>query len=658
MEQLDFVRNIAQVPSGALALILLGPLLGFVVNSFRVLAAARTGGRAGEAATSFFACAGALFSFVFSVAAFLALKSQPEGTLLTQSLFPWMESADLHITVGLQMDPLAALMVLFVTLTASLIHVYSIGYMKGDPGHARYFSYLNLFLFFMLLLVLADGLPLMFVGWEGVGLCSYLLIGFWFEDRAKAEAGKKAFLANRVGDAGFLVGMFLAFTALGSLNFVEMQASRGAMSAIFATATCLAFLLGAAGKSAQIPLYVWLPDAMAGPTPVSALIHAATMVTAGVYMVARLHFLFALSPVALTVVALVGVATALLAALIAVAQNDIKKVLAYSTISQLGLMFLGAGTGGYSSGIFHVMTHAFFKAALFLGAGSVIHALHGEQDIRKMGGLLKHIPLTAITFWVAWWSLCGVPGFSGFFSKDEILWRALATPHLFLPGLPVLLFAAGLAVTFLTGFYMTRLFVLVFFGEFRGTRDQEERIHESPLVMTVPLVILAVLSAGAGWLGMPHSIGGSHWVEDFMEPVFAHSTPEASALPETAEPYLMLVSTLVALAGMGFAWLHYRPKPAKAAGFRALAPLRRLFEEKFYVDEIYDATVLAFVRFLSDRVSFRFLDRLVIERAVEMLAVAGSRAAGLARRVQAGAARAYLAYLLVGAGFLLWWVTR
>jgi NADH-quinone oxidoreductase subunit L len=659
MEELEIVRNIAQVPHSALALVLMAPLAGFLLNALRTLVAAGGGPRPGEGATSFFACAGALLSFLFAAAAFLALRSQPEGSVLVQPLFPWIESGELHVPVGLQMDPLSALMALFVTFTASVIHVYSIGYMKGDAGHSRYFAYLNLFLFFMLLLILSDGLLAMFVGWEGVGLCSYLLISFWFTDAAKAEAGKKAFLANRVGDAGFLVGIFLAYTALGSLNFAEMQSSRGAMSALFATATCLAFFMGAAGKSAQIPLYVWLPDAMAGPTPVSALIHAATMVTAGVYMVARLHFLFALSPVALTVVAVIGAATALLAALIAVAQNDIKKVLAYSTVSQLGLMFLGAGTGGYSSGIFHVMTHAFFKAGLFLGAGSVIHAMHGEQDIRRMGGLRKHIPVTTLSFAAAWLAISGLPPFAGFFSKDEILWRALATPNLVLPWLPTVLFATGVCVSFLTAFYMTRLFVLTFFGEFRGTREQEEKVHESPAVMTGPLIVLAVLSVGAGWLGLPHAVGGNHWVGHFLEPVFGHSTPEASALPETLEPWLMLFATLLALSAVWAAWVVYLREPKKAtARFQPLAPLKRWMQERFYVDELYDATVLAFVRFLSAKVSFRFMDRLVIERAVEMAAAAGLKAAEAARRVQVGTARAYLAYLLVGAGLLLWWVTR
>ena len=658
MEHLEFVRNIAQVPSGVLMWIVLLPLLGSALNGLRVVTANARGGRNSEGTTAFLACSASILAFLFAFSAFLHLRGEAEGSVLTQNLFPWIESGGFRLKAALQMDALSALMALFVTFVSALIHVYSIGYMKGDPGYARYFSFLNLFLFFMLLLVLSDSLLLMFVGWEGVGLCSYLLISFWFDDPAKAEAGKKAFLTNRIGDAGFLVGMFMILAATGSLNFAEIQSSREALTETVATVACLAFLLGATGKSAQIPLYVWLPDAMAGPTPVSALIHAATMVTAGVYMVARLHFLYAISPVALTVVAVVGAATALVAATIAVAQNDIKKVLAYSTVSQLGFMFLGAGTGGYGTGIFHVMTHAFFKACLFLGAGSVIHALHGQQDIRKMGGLLKQVPVTALAFVAATLSIAGFPLTAGFFSKDEILWRTLATPNFVLPWLPGALFAVAVVAAFLTAFYMTRLVVLTFFGEFRGTREEREHLHESPRVMTIPLVVLAFLSLTAGFLGVPHAIGGHHRIEAFLEPVFGHSTPEASAVPEAFEPYAMLGSAVVALLGILAAWWVYSRKPLREPGRGLGARIKTLLENKYYVDEVYDATILRFVRFLARAISWRFVDGLVIERGVEAVVEAGKRSAAAARRVQAGPVRAYLAYVLMGAAFLLYWVSR
>ncbi len=659
MEQLEFVRNIDQAPFGSLWLIVAAPLLGFILNGLRTLVAAGRRQGLGENTTSFIACSGSALSFLFACQAFFALRAQPEGTLLTQTLFPWIEAGTLRIQAGLQMDALSAFMVLFVTAVSALIHVYSIGYMKKDPGYTRYFSYLNLFLFFMLLLVLADSLLLMFVGWEGVGLCSYLLISFWFEDEAKAEAGKKAFLANRIGDAGFLIGIFILFAATGTLHFNEIQATREALDPRWVTAACLAFFLGAVGKSAQIPLYVWLPDAMAGPTPVSALIHAATMVTAGVYMVARLHFLYALSPLALTVVAAVGIVTALMAATIAVAQNDIKKVLAYSTISQLGLMFVAAGTGGYAAGLFHVMTHAFFKAGLFLGAGSVIHAMHGKQDIRDMGGLIKHIPVTGITFAIAGLSLAGFPFFSGFFSKDEILWRALATPNLIFPWMPWVLFTATALVSLLTAFYITRLMILVFFGEFRGTREEEEEVHESPKVMTWPLMILAFFAITIGWLGAPKAIGGGQRVDSFLEPVFGHSTPEASAFPLSVVPILMLFSGLVVCVGIAWAWMVYYRKSSRSPGWiRFFEPLKTLLQNKYYVDEFYDRTVLAFTRGFARWFSVRFIDQMIIERTVEGLAATAQQAAQWTRRIQVGTVRVYLAYLLVGTALLLYLVSR
>src|SRR5579859_3102788 len=482
-----YLQHSALVQSDWIWVVAVAPLLGGVVNGLLTLISARSKVAFPPALYATLGCGAAILSFFASWFTKIHFDSLPEGRTLVQELFNWIEVADFHAKMNFELDSLSITMIVFITFVSSLIHLYSVGYMKDDPGFGRYFAYLNFFLFSMLVLVMAQNLIVLFLGWEGVGFCSYLLIGFWFEDEAKANAGKKAIIVNRIGDAGFVAGMLLVFTLAGTLNFNDLQMHKQVFTELSATIVCLCFFFGAAGKSAQIPLYVWLPDAMAGPTPVSALIHAATMVTAGVYLVARLHFLYILAPWAATLVAVIGVLTAFFAATIGVAQNDIKKVLAYSTVSQLGYMFAALGVGAYTAGVFHLMTHAFFKACLFLGSGSVIHAMGGEQDMRKMGGLRKHMPVTFYTFLAATLAICGFPPFSGFMSKDEILLQAFAHGHQFIWALTY--GAAGL-----TAFYMFRQVYMTFFGEFRGTHEQEHHLHESPPSMSGVLVVLGVLS--------------------------------------------------------------------------------------------------------------------------------------------------------------------
>lgn len=639
----------AMIETTGLWMLAAAPLAGAAVNGLISLIFAKRPEKAPHLLSAAIAIVAAGSTFVFAVLAVMELNGA--GQPLHQTLWPWIHAGTLHIDLAFRFDQLTAVMLLFVTFVATLIHVYSVGYMHGDEGFTKFFTYLNLFLFSMLVLVLGDSMPVMFVGWEGVGLCSYLLISFWYDDPAKAEAGKKAFITNRIGDAGFLIAMFIIFQVTGTLSFAGIQSKAEFFTAGLATAAALAMFVGATGKSAQIPLYVWLPDAMAGPTPVSALIHAATMVTAGVYLVARTHFLFALSPLASTVVAVVGVLTALFAATIAVAQYDIKKVLAYSTVSQLGFMFLGVGVGAYNAGIFHVMTHAFFKACLFLGAGSVIHALHHEQDIRHMGGLLKKIPVTATTFLVAWIAISGLPPFAGFFSKDEILWKAIATENPLIPWLPVALFGVGLFTAMLTAFYMTRLILLTFFGEYRG-HAHEVSEHAT---MTVPLVILAALSAVAGFVGVPAALGGSNLLEHFLEPVVGHSMPEAHNLPHSAELPLMGLSVLVAGLGMLGAWYAFRKSPEFGDSLaRSLSGLQRLLENKWYIDEIYEMLVLRPIRMIAEWISFRFIDFLLIEGIVNGLGPMAYSIGDRLSLMQNGRVRAYLAYLFSGVVLLLY----
>jgi len=539
--------------------------------------------------------------FLWAVGCLVQFLTLPEEAhhLFTKVMYSWLPAgayrltdgtlAQFSVDVGFHLDPLSVVMLLVVTGVGFLIHVYSIGYMGHEGGYYRFFGYLNLFMFSMLVLILADNYLMMFVGWEGVGLCSYLLIGFYFHRKSASDAGKKAFIVNRIGDAGFLMGVMLTAVTFGSLNYVEVtEAARSgrfmAGDAVI-TAICILLFIGATGKSAQIPLYVWLPDAMEGPTPVSALIHAATMVTAGVYMVARSNALFILAPTAMALVAGIGAATAIWAASIGLVQNDIKRVLAYSTVSQLGYMFLACGVGAFSAGVFHLMTHAFFKALLFLGSGSVIHALSGEQDMRKMGALWGKIPTTAKTMLVGTLAISGAPLLSGFFSKDEILWQSFASPY----G-SKLLWVVAVLTAGLTAFYMFRLFFMTFAGQSRVPHEVEHHIHESPRTMTLPLVILAAGAVVAGWLGWPKVLGGSNHFEHFLESVFENpATLAADEHTWNAEFGLMVFSVLVAALGLLIAhrWYVKRPEVPERVAV-ATGPAYQIVLNKYYVDELYD----------------------------------------------------------------------
>jgi NADH-quinone oxidoreductase subunit L len=637
-------------------LILAAPLLGAAVNGLLTLFSARRGTAFAQGLYATIACGAGFLSFIAAWLTFQHFRTLPAGSVLTQELFDWIEVGAFHANMNFELDALSMSMVVFITFVSSLIHLYSVGYMKDDPGFGRYFTYLNLFLFSMLVLVMAQNLLVLFLGWEGVGFCSYLLIGFWFEDVAKANAGKKAIIVNRIGDAGFLAGLLILFALAGTFNFNELQMGKHAFTELSATVICLCFFFGAAGKSAQIPLYVWLPDAMAGPTPVSALIHAATMVTAGIYLVARLNFLFVLAPWASMVVAVIGVLTALFAATLALAQNDIKKILAYSTISQLGFMFLGAGVSAYGAGLFHLITHGFFKACLFLAAGSVIHVLKGEQDIRKMGGLLKHIPLTSISFFLGWAAITGIlPFCGGFFSKDEILWRALATPNPAIPILPEALYFTALFTAFLTAFYMTRLFVTVFFGEYRGDHEIFEHLHDSPKVMTVPMLLLGLGSIFSGWLSVPEAIGGGNSLGKFVEPIFHLSTLEANNVSPKLEPLLMLLSFLVAGLGVLAAWYVYGWKHTISPVLLKLIPGgKKAVEKKYYVDEIYEVLVVRAVKGFAHWVSDRVVEQILINRILEVVTQGLYTVAKLLKKTQVGLVRVYLAYVVAGAALLIY----
>ncbi|MBI4467548.1 MAG: NADH-quinone oxidoreductase subunit L [Acidobacteria bacterium] len=562
------------------------------------------GRRLSRPAISWLCCGTVFGSFLISVGIFRELLRLPEAQRLKEVvLFTWVPSmpmltelktaATFRVEWGYLVDPLSAVMILVVTGVGFLIHVYSVGYMAHEGGYYRYFGYLNLFMFMMLTLVLANTFLLMFVGWEGVGLCSYLLIGFWFLKKSAADAGKKAFVVNRVGDAGFLLGVLLVATTFGSLRFVDVNAAlatgqfMAGTPAIVAITLCL--FIGATGKSAQLPLYVWLPDAMEGPTPVSALIHAATMVTAGVYMVARANGLYQLAPQTLLVVGTVGALTAIYAASMGMVQNDIKRVLAYSTISQLGYMFLACGMGAFAAGIFHLSTHAYFKALLFLGSGAVIHALAGEQDIRKMGGLWGRLPITAKTFFIAALAIAGIPPLAGFFSKDEILWRTFANDVGHPLSVPMILWGVGTATALMTAFYMFRLVSLTFWGQPRMSPEVEHHVHEAPRTMTVPLVILTGLSIVGGWVGIPAVLGGGNRFEHFLAPVFAPRVELAAGEHSHAlEFVLMLLAVVVGLLGIVLAYFSYLKRPEIPGQLvRRFSELYRLVYNKYYVDEIY-----------------------------------------------------------------------
>jgi NADH-quinone oxidoreductase subunit L len=597
------------------------------------------------------ASAAVLMSLLLSSGAFLALTRRgPCAPGLARTLMSWIASGSFSASISFRMDSLSAVMAIVVTGVGFLIHVYSAGYMSDDKGYARYFAFLNLFTFFMLVLVLASDIVLMFVGWEGVGLCSYLLIGFWFDRPAAAKAGMKAFVVNRIGDAAFIVGILFLLVNVGSGGFgaINAAAASGSLSPALTTLIAILLFVGATGKSAQIPLYVWLPDAMEGPTPVSALIHAATMVTAGVYMVCRLSGLFAASATASSVVAWVGAITAIFAATLALVQNDIKRVLAYSTVSQIGYMFIGCGVGAYAAGLFHLVTHAFFKSLLFLAAGSVIHALGGEQDMRHMGGLKRHLPVTFPVFLIGGLAISGVPFLSGFFSKDAILTSAFAGGHFVIYGL-------GLAGAILTALYMFRLIYLTFYGEERAPHDPGHHVHESPLAMTVPLVILAAFSALSGYVGLPVLFGErADLFGRFLEGVFR---PEAHHPALSTEVGLILAATASALLGIGLAFLFYRRAPGTPADLaRRFPSLYRLLVGKYYVDEAYDAAVVRPLVRGSEWI-YRHFDLGVIDGALNGTAgAAGSAGRGL-NLLQSGLIRDYALAFLLGAilflGFLL-----
>jgi NADH-quinone oxidoreductase subunit L len=620
-------------------------------------------------------------SFVLAWMIFSEMRSVDMEAPFVQRYFSWMPVGNLQIDAAIQLDQLSMLMVLVVTGVGTLIHIFSVGYMREDPGYPRYFAYLNLFVFFMLVLVLGASYPVLFVGWEGVGLCSYLLIGFWFSEKANADAGKKAFIVNRIGDFGFLVAMFLMFANFGALDFSGVNAATAALpvGAALTTAICLFLFLGCAGKSAQIPLYVWLPDAMAGPTPVSALIHAATMVTAGVYLVARSSVLFAHAPVASLTVALVGAVTAIFAATIGLKQWDIKKVLAYSTVSQLGYMFIGVGVGAYTAGVFHLVTHAFFKALLFLGSGSVIYAMHAAyhathshedaQDMRNMGGMKKYLPWTWALMWIATLAIAGIPPLAGFFSKDEILGSAfthaqhstLAESSLLgIPGSGILylVYVLGVAAAFLTAVYMTRMMIYTFHGPNRTGEAERSYLREAPWVMTGPLVVLGVLSAFGGWLNLPAllPLGRVGILEHWLEPVVGESqkllagaAPEATHAVNT-EVALIGLAVIVAIAGMAFAAMRLKPERLVA---KAQAPREEGFERvlanKYFVDEAYDRVVVNPTVQISRNVLWRGVDAGLIDGLFVNGSAALSRAFGwVGSRLQTGAVGTYAWVLVVG----------
>jgi NADH-quinone oxidoreductase subunit L len=640
-----------------LLLIPLLPFAGFLVNAGlgRRIAKTRSGG---------VACGAMLAAFGVALAAVWQLVAlEPQSRQISQRVFDWIRSGTFDVSLTLRLDPLSAIMILIVTGIGALIHIYSTAYMheESDAEYARYFSYLNLFAAFMLLLVLAANFLVLFVGWEGVGLCSYLLIGFWFRKRSAADAGKKAFIVNRIGDFGFLLGMLVLTRRFGTLDFQDIARMSASLRpeahvGTLTLATLLLFL-GATGKSAQIPLFVWLPDAMEGPTPVSALIHAATMVTAGVYMIGRNAVLFSRAPETLTVVAIVGTATALVAAAIALVQNDIKRVLAYSTVSQLGYMVLATGVGAYAAGIFHLFTHAFFKALLFLGAGAVIHALGGEQDLRRMGGLRRELPTTYWTFVVAAAAIAGVPGLAGFFSKDAILYHTFASGH-------AVLWSVGLVTAVMTATYMFRLVFLAFHGESRRV-EPHARLHDAPPAMAIVLIVLAVGSVVAGYAGLPESLGGTDLFSRFLAPVFTTggtalaSGVEESATSSALEVGLMAVSILAAFGGIGLAVYFFLGSRQAADALAARFPgLYRALDRKLYVDEAYDAAIVQPIRIVSEDGLWRGVDARFIDGAVNGVGEAIGGAGTLLRRLQSGSLRVYAATLLFGVvvvvGYYLW----
>jgi NADH-quinone oxidoreductase subunit L len=609
------------------------PLAGFLINGlFR--------NSLSKSMTGIIGCGVILGSFILSLLMFGAVRQEGFQPVVV-TLFDFISVGKLNIPFAFQVDQLSILFLLIITGVGFLIHLYSTSYMheEAEPHFARYFAYLNLFVFSMLLLVLGANYLILFIGWEGVGLCSYLLIGYWFKNLDYGNAAKKAFIMNRIGDLGFLIAIFMLISQFGSVTFSTVfEQAKGTPVGIITAITLLLFV-GATGKSAQIPLYTWLPDAMAGPTPVSALIHAATMVTAGIYMIARSNILYTLAPVTQTVVAVIGLATALFAASIALLQNDIKKVLAYSTVSQLGYMFLGLGVGAYTGAVFHVMTHAFFKALLFLGAGSVIHAMGGEQDIRKMGGLKKFLPTTHLTFLIGCIAIAGIPPFSGFFSKDEILAAAYAKNPIY--------YIVGVFTALMTAYYMFRLYATTFMGGFRGTHDQEHHLHESPAAITVPLIVLALLAMVSGFLGIPEVFAPhAHWLEHFLEPIFAGSVelhPVEHGVDKGLEWGLMGISVALALIGTLYAVSRFSKKPQleEPTGFA------RVLANKWYVDEFYNAIVVrpldALGKFFNN-----FIERSVIDGIVNGIGKLVQYGSRQIRLLQSGQVGGYVLLMVVG----------
>ncbi len=625
------------------------PLLGAVINGV-------FGKRLPKQAVAGIAAGSVAGSFLISLAAFVQMLQLPEAELpVVQNYFTWIQAGRFQAEFGFLLDHLSGLMILIVTGVGLLIHIYSAGYMTHEPGFYRYFAYLNLFMFSMLTLVLANNYLLMFVGWEGVGLCSYLLIGFWFFKKSAADAGKKAFIVNRIGDFGFIIATILIFWTFDSVNF-QAVFSRIEDATLFpvetlgtvgvVTTICLLLFIGAAGKSAQIPLYVWLPDAMEGPTPVSALIHAATMVTAGVYMVARSAALFDHAPGALLVVAVIGTFTALFAASIGLVQTDIKRVLAYSTVSQLGYMFMACGVGAYAAGVFHLMTHAFFKALLFLGAGSVIHGMGGLQDIRKMGGLRHHMPWTFRTFLIGALAISGIPGLAGFFSKDAILWAAWNSENY-----GKLLWTAGIITAGFTSFYTFRLVILTFFGKPQYTEHDVHHVHESPASMLVPLAILAIFSIIAGYVGIPAALGGHNNIEVFLG--------GEEAAESSAELILMLVSVAVAFGGMGTAYLFYVARPDLPARLASSAhAMYAILVNKYYVDEVYNVAVVKPILRWSREFLWKFVDEGIIDGTVNATGQVVRAAGSGFRHMQTGYVRTYAGWILFGGVLFVVWFLR
>ncbi len=618
-----------------IALVPLFPLLGFLINGF-------FGKKISKGLSGSIASVAILASFVVSVLAFIELQgsSQKENVI---NVFSWINSGMLKIPFEFLYDPLSSLFLLIITGIGFLIHLYSTGYMHEDEGFSRFFTYLNLFVFFMLLLVLGNNYLITFVGWEGVGLCSYLLIGFWFKNTAYNNAAKKAFIMNRIGDLGFLLGIILIFTTFGSISYTEVFDKAGTASSSTITAIALLLFIGAMGKSAQLPLYTWLPDAMAGPTPVSALIHAATMVTAGIFMVVRSNVFYSMSEVASQTVAVVGVLTALFAATIGLLQNDIKKILAYSTVSQLGLMFLGLGVGAFSSSVFHVTTHAFFKALLFLGAGSVIHAMGGEQDIRKMGGLSGKIKITFITMLLGTIAISGIPPFSGFFSKDEIL--AHTYEH------NKTLWLLGMITSMLTAFYMFRMLFIVFFGKFRGTHEQEHHLHESPPSMTFPLVALAALSVIGGVLGLPEFWGLPNWMHHNLETIIKIKNP--SILSHETEWTLMGLAVASAAAVIFFAYtLYMKHKVLPVNKEEQLKKWQKVIYNKYYVDELYDMIIRKPLDAISTAF-YKFFDLQIVDGIVNGVGTAVKSIGSVVRLAQQGNIGFYVISMVMGIVFIV-----